>query len=258
MPQPFFYTAKGLRLTANLVSWDSQIFGFPVAAIDSLDIQDPALAGIAYQAFQEWLDANSVKMVSCRLAHQKLRESMFLENRGFRFVEMVLHPHLGDLGAYQAGTDSLVIAVAEESDLENLQAIAENAFTHERYHLDPRLDSRYGDLRYGRWVRNSFAHPRQQLLKISDQDRIVAFFVVETDGDGNAYWHLTAVAPQHQGRGYGRRAWQAMLRHHRQAGLSSVSSTISARNIIVLNLYAKLGFRFLPPEMTFHWIKDAL
>ena len=68
--------------------------------------------------------------------------------------------------------------------------IAERAFRHERYHVDPRLNPELGDLRYGRWVRNSLGHPDQRLLKITDGDRLVALFLVESRDGPTAYWHL--------------------------------------------------------------------
>jgi ribosomal protein S18 acetylase RimI-like enzyme len=71
------------------------------------------------------------------------------------------------------------------------------------------------------------------------------------------YWHLTAVAPQCQGQGYGWRVWRAMLAHHARGGVRSVRTTITAGNVPVLNLYSKLGFRFLPPETTFHWLRES-
>ncbi|MBK8535842.1 MAG: hypothetical protein IPL59_12375 [Candidatus Competibacteraceae bacterium] len=46
-----------------------------------------------------------------------------------------------------------------------------------------------------------------------------------------------------------------MLRYHQERGQDVVMTTISARNVSVLNLYTKLNFRFLPPEMTFHWVR---
>jgi RimJ/RimL family protein N-acetyltransferase len=179
---------------------------------------------------------------------------MFLEAHGFRFIEMVLHPRLAGLSALALPEDDLQIMPAGAADLPGLVAIAEQAFTHERYHVDPRLDPRLGDRRYGRWVRSSLDHPTQRLLKVLDAERVIALFLVEKRTDGSAYWHLTAIAPEWQGQGYGRRVWQAMLRRHQAEGCESVTTTISARNTPVLNLYAQLGFRFLPPEMTFHWL----
>jgi RimJ/RimL family protein N-acetyltransferase len=244
-----------LKLAAEAAPWDAAVFGFPVAQIHTLDLIDRVAATSDYDAFQRWLDAERVRIVSCRLPHDRLRESMFLESHGFRFVEMVLHPRMDNIQALDLPEDNLVVASACKSDLPALEEIAERAFSHERYHVDPRLDRKPADLRYGRWVRNSLDHPTQRLLKITVAGRLLAFFLVESR-DGSTYWHLTAVAPQWQGRGYGLRVWQAMLRHHQADACQQVTTTISARNVAVLNLYAKLNFRFTPPEMTFHWVRE--
>jgi RimJ/RimL family protein N-acetyltransferase len=239
-----------------MVPWDREVFGFAVAQIQDLEVVDSHRAMADYRAFPDWLDAGGVGIVNSRLPHQQLRESMFLEANGFRFVEMVLHPTLGNLQSLDIPQDDLRITLARETDLPELQDIAEHAFRYERFHVDPRLDPRLGDLRYRRWVTSSLGHPAQRLLKVTDGDRLVALFLVESRDDRSAYWHLTAVAPAWQGRGYGYRVWRSMLRHHQAEGCNGLTTTISARNVEVLNLYSKLGFRFHPPEMTFHWIRE--
>lgn len=246
-----------LRLVAQEASWDTVVFGVPVVQVQALELFNPNGAAADYAAFQDWLDVERVGIVSCRLAHDRLREAMFLEANGFRFVEMVLHPRLDRLRQLSFLPDDLRIAPATEADLGELQDIAERAFTHERYQMDPRLDPRLGGQRYGRWIHNSLHHPVQRLLKVLDGERLVGLFIVEKRADLSAYWHLTAIAPQWQGRGYGRRVWRAMLHRHHTEGCDAVTTTISARNTPVLNLYAELNFRFLPPEMTFHWVRAA-
>ena len=256
MPTHLEISTSNLKLTSSLVPWDTEIFGFPVAQIHHLEVADFLFAVDEYCKFQEWLDINQIRIVSCRLPHNQLRESMFLESKGFRFLEMVLHPKIEGLGYLDIPEDHLVITPALESDLPAIQDIAEQAFGHERYHVDPRLDPRLGNIRYGRWVRNSLHHPWQRLLKIMDGEHIVALFIIESRENRSVYWHLTAISPSWQGRGYGQRVWRAMLRHHQEEEQDCVMTTISARNIAVLNLYAKLDFRFLPPEMTFHWVRS--
>jgi GNAT superfamily N-acetyltransferase len=255
-PTEFRLSSGFMKLAARAVPWDMDAFGFAVAQIEDLQVTDPREAMRDYISFQKWLDSGKVRIASSRLPHGRLRESMFLEGNGFRFVEMVLHPTLRDLQSRTFPQDELTIQPAQESDLGALQDIAEHAFRHERYHVDPRLNPRFGDLRYSRWVGNSLGHRAQRLLKISDGERLVALFLVESRDDRFVYWHLTAVSPACQGRGYGYRVWQSMLRHHQAEGCKGLATTISARNVEVLNLYAKLGFRFQPPEMTFHWVRD--
>jgi GNAT superfamily N-acetyltransferase len=240
-----------------LVPWDSQAFGFPVAAITQIEIRNPETAGKEYSRFQSWLGDNEVRIVSCRLPQERIADSIFLESRGFRFIEMVLHPQLECSPQRGIPEGALVILPATAPDLPALEAIAEGAFYTERYHVDPRLDPALANRRYGRWVRGSVNHPTQRLLKIQDGTQIIAVFIVETGHGGHVYWHLTAIAPEFQGKGFGRRVWLSMLQRHRNEGAAVITTTISARNVRVLNLYSKLGARFLPPEMTFHWLKPG-
>jgi RimJ/RimL family protein N-acetyltransferase len=248
--------SSALHLRAAEAPWDSAIFGYPVAQISSIQVLDASTARADFEPFWHWCDLHGVRIVSCRLDHQQLRESMLLEQQQFRFIEMVLHPHLPHLQAYTCDSDSLIIAPAEAEDLSILSDISAQAFHHERYHVDPRLDPIFGNQRYARWVENSLHHPRQRLIKLLDDQHIIAFFIIEAGERGDVYWHLTAVAPAFQGRGLGRRTWRAMIARHQNEGHETITTTISARNTTVLNLYASLGFRFLPPEMTFHWVRE--
>lgn len=254
MSNIFAVETDWLLLKASLVPWDTEVFHYAVAQIEHIKIFNPEQIDLDYAMFESWRDINQCKLISCRLNHAQLNESMFLEEKGFRFIETVLHPKLEGLSQLNISDQGLKIIPADATDLPALRKIAESAFRNERFHIDPRINPRFGDLRYGNWVMNSLAYPRQQLLKILDNETLVAFFLIEVlDGD-SVYWHLTAISPEHQGKGYGRRTWLAMLSYHRQNGQTAVMTTISARNIPIMNLYSSLNFRFLPPEMTFHWI----
>ena len=252
----FHIETSCLRLSAQEAPWDSVVYGIPVVQIEDIAVHDQEGAQAEYTRYEAWISAEQIGIVTCRLAHDRLRESMFLEAKGFRFVEMVLHPQFDLLQNQQFPKDDLLIAPAVMADMNALQDIAERAFGFERYHVDPRLNPRQGDQRYGRWVRNSMHHQSQQLFKVLDGERLIALFLIEIESDQSAYWHLTAIAPQWQRQGYGRRVWLAMLNYHKTQGCQSVSTTISARNTPALNLYSQLRFRFTPPEMTFHWIRN--
>ena len=247
---------EALSLCANEQPWDSAIFERPVAVITELTVRDPSAARKDFEEFAKWQENYRYKIVSSRLGHERLLESMLLEDFGFRFIEMVLHPSYSRLNEVDLEEQGLTVAQATETDLLSIEAIAETAFVNERYFVDPRLDKERSGRRYATWAKNALAHPRQKLLKITLEGNLVAFFVTEDVGDQKCYWHLTAVAPRMQGRGLGHRTWLAMMKYHRDQGRSEVVTTISARNSVVLNLYTKLGFRFLPPEMTVHWVAD--
>ena len=254
--EKFVIKNTGLLLEASLVAWDTEIFSYPVWQIESIKFLDLELEAAGYIDFESWREVNQCGLISCSLGQDQLKESMLLEGKGFRFIETVHHPKLAGLKKFNFPYQGLRICPAIETDLPALRRIAESAFKNERFHVDPRLDPHRANARYGRWVVTTLGHPRQQLLKILEDETLVAFFIIEVNADGEVYWHLTAVAPEYHGRGYGHRAWLAMLRYHCSNGHDAVSTTISARNIPVLNLYSSLSFRFAPSEMTFHWMKE--
>lgn len=245
-----------LAMSFALVPWDSDVMGSPVAQVAELAVVDVAAAAADITAFEDWRDERGVGLVSHRCERSRAREWMFLEGRGFRFVEMVYKPAFEAVQGLAYPDHGLAIAPAGADDLPVLEAIARAAFATGRFALDPRLDPELNGRRYAAWVRNSLAHPTQRLLRISEGGEPVAFFIVEDVGENRCHWHLTGVAPAHQGRGVGRRVWQAMLMRHKAEGFAAVQTVVSAHNLPVLNLYATLGFRLREADVTLHWVRD--
>lgn len=246
-----------LRMEWNCLPWDSAIFGFPVLQIGAMEVLG-ANASAQFKAFELARDALRCNFASCRLAATQLRESMLLEQHGFRFVEMVYSPELTLDSSSDATPDvGLQVTAAAGTDFVCAAEIAAVAFVNERFQVDPRIPPGYGSLRYRNWVLSVEGHERQRLFVVRDGSAIVAFFVTEDMPDGTCFWHLNAVAPEFQGRRYGLRSWLAMIAKARDSKALRVRSSIVARNYRVLNLYAQLGFRFSTPSMTFHWLRPA-
>jgi ribosomal protein S18 acetylase RimI-like enzyme len=144
---------------------------------------------------------------------------------------------------------------ATAADLPALETVAEEAFVTGRFRLDWRLASTLNGLRYRHWVRTSLDNPRHLVLKGIAERRLAGFFIIERTATDRCYWHLTAVAPAVQGQGMGKRLWRSVMRHLQSQGVDVIETLISLHNTPVLNLYARLGFSFTPPEMTFHWLR---
>jgi len=236
-----------------IVTWDTIALGAPAGQITRLEVR-AAGAEAAFAQHLAWRAAHGVRMVSCRLPHDRLRESMLLETHGYRFIEMVHHPYLASLTGFDDDGDTLRVLPATAADYEPVRGMAERAFTHERFASDPRLSPAVSSRRYGNWVDNTRGHATQRLIKFDDDGMVVGFFIIEFDTDGTCYWHLTAIAPDFQGQGYGWRAWRKAIAYATAHGASRVATTIAARNVPVMNLYVRLGFRFAAPSMTFHWL----
>ena len=249
--------ADGGALDCSLVPWDSASFGFPVAQVTRVEVADGAQPNALLQKFDAWCADHDVRLVSCRLDHAQLRESMALEGHGFRFVELVYEPRLDSFEGIAAPRHVIQVAKAAQGDADTIEEIAYEAFGTGRFLLDRRLAPELSKRRYAGWVRSSLTSPRQTVLKAEMDSDLVGFFIVERRPDDSVYWHLTAIAPRWQGQGIGLSLWQTMLLRHRAEGATSVGTTISGHNLPAMNLYARLGFSFASAKMTFHWLPES-
>jgi RimJ/RimL family protein N-acetyltransferase len=246
------YESPALHLTYHLAPWDEPFLHGPAAAISAIRVRTELEAAGAFEIFRNWCTQNSVNLVSCRLPQDQLTECGFLEQQGFRFIELNYRPILFGLDGFKTDRE-IDVRQADLEDLEEISAFAGEIFTSGRFHVDPQVGAEIGNRRYRAWAANAFRHPRQRVLKCCMEGRTVAFMVVEQPVPTSRFWSLVGLAPGLQGRGLGRRVWRAVIAFHRDEGATEVSTSISSHNVAVHNLYAALGFRFPAPTITLHW-----
>ena len=124
---------------------------------------------------------------------KQIAHSMFLEDRGFRFVELNYLPSLDNLQCEKVPYSEIEIQTATVADREYLVSLAERLQIG-RFHHDPRVNSSAANRRYGQWVRRAFDNPKQRVLTCVCASQIVAFFVVETPGSTDRFWSLSGSA----------------------------------------------------------------
>lgn len=244
---------EALNLDFYLVPWDSRILGVPVAQIADIRVAEPVRAARDYQSFLDWCARERIALCACRLPADRLADSMFLEERGFRFIELNYLPRLAGLQQRATSDEGVSIARADDRDRAPLADMAARVFRHGRFHDDPRIGAKLGDRRYTAWLENAFTSPHQRVLKCSLDGQIAGFFVVEGRENGHCFWSLNGLAPGNEGRGLGKRVWRSMLNWHRAEGMQTVSTSISSHNPAAFNLYVGLGFRFPSPSLTLQW-----
>lgn len=244
---------EALHIDYFLVPWDTKILGTPVAQIADVRVFDSRKAASVYEQFLDWCQDQRIAFCSCRLSAGRLVDSMFLEERGFRFVELNYLPILTGVQQLHTSDEGIEISVATDEDHVALREMASRVFTHGRFHQDPRIGPGVGDRRYSAWIDNAFQSSQQRVLKCSLEGRTVAFFVIESRTGGHCFWSLNGLAPGRDGSGLGKRVWRAMLHRHRIEGADTVSTSISSHNVRAFNLYVSLGFRFPEPMITLQW-----
>ncbi len=246
------FEGRSLTLTCHLAPWDRPFFPGNTAGISTIRLGARDGAAQTFNRFREWCTNNEVRLVSCRLDQHRITECSFLEDHGFRFIELNYRPITNGLSRFQDDPE-IVVAPADASDAVKISTFAGQTFKTGRMHADPEIGPEVGNRRYAAWVLNAFHHPDQHVYKILMNGRMIAYMVQEQPAPATRFWSFNGLAPGLTGKGLGRRAWQAMLAFNCREGAVEVSTSISSHNVAAFNLYVSLGFRFPAPAITLHW-----
>ncbi len=248
---------SALKAEYCIDSLESEIMGAPVACLQRLKVINNQQALTELKQFFQWCEKHKVDLCSCRIPQFQRDEAILLGQAGFHWIELNYRPQLDNLQSQVFSSCDIEILNAENCDRPALQTMAAQIFDYGRFHQDPRLGSDVGNRRYSYWLKNAFNTPHQNILKCVLNDTTIGFFVIEQLTAQSVLWSLIGLDRQWWGRGLGTRTWRAVLNHHQQAGIQQVITSISSHNVPAFNLYIRLGWRFPPPSLTFHWCRQV-
>jgi len=240
--------------SAAVIPWDSAIFGFPVASFR------PGPRDFSYDQidtfrcrFAAWMQAKDISVCSSTLAPTESFWRQVLPQVGFEFVDLSLQVTLSLASAKLPPVRSQLRPALPE-DHAAVEAIAAGAFSHGRYHADPRFPKHLADRRYSQWVRNALRNPseidRMYVLEIGGS--VAGFHHVTIEGEVSDL-RLAAVTADLKGTILGVELYSATLHELRRQNVRRAVSSLSAMNHSVVNLFSILGFRFGSPEIIYHW-----
>lgn len=252
------FSDDGLEFDFCHTPWDEEIFGVPIAQIESFEVKNSEIAASSFEKFKEWLTSEDIRLCSARIPQSHVIEVAFLQGQRFKFVELNFCPELALDFTTQESEEEIDIKVVQKADWDEMVRIASQVFKIGRFHNDPELGPVLGNLRYKHWMQNSLRDPDQITYKVMWQNRMAAFFVCQSDDDRVVNWQLNAMLPEFVGKGIGKRIWKEMMLHHSEEGLVKVRTSISSHNAAALNLYVSLGFRFLEPSVTLHFLRSSI
>ncbi len=209
--------------------WDKAALG--IDTFEILTVSEEVLGGIAGQPghYTAKVDPLSDK----RLLHE----------HGFYYCDTLLEPYADRRRFIEFPHDH--VGLRREVPVDDLLEISHGAFAHGRFHRDFQIDRPLADRRYDNWLRQ--LHDAGTVFGLSFDERLAAFF-----GYTGSRIVLHAVAREFQGQGLARFLWSRGCRELFDAGHTELTSSVSAANVAVVNLYASLGFRFRNPLDVYH------
>ena len=209
--------------------WDAAVFGQHTAEITEYT------AAALRQAIQT--PGHYTIKVDPRVSKQWLHEA------GFYYCDTLVEPYCTaeKLRAFKHPDTT----IGKEVDWQALLTICHGAFSHGRFHRDFNLDRALADVRYDNW-----------LHQLYEQEAVYGLFCRGELSGFIAHLGeklvLHALAPSYRGKGLAKYWWYAVCCELFRAGHLEVTSSISAINMAVLNLYASLNFSFRNPLDVYH------
>jgi len=209
--------------------WDKNVFG-----IDTYELK--SVFTDVLERIKKMKGHFTVKVdpLSCK---KKLQEA------GFYYCDTLIEPYCDSKGFKDFYHESARLSY--DINIEDLMKISDGAFSHGRFHRDFNLDKKLADSRYNNWLREFY--DLKKIIALMYEDDLAGFWCVN---EGKVPLHALSV--KYRGKGLAKYFWSAGCRELFSKGFKEISSSISASNLAVLNLYASLGFKFRNPLDIYH------
>jgi hypothetical protein len=209
--------------------WDSRVFGMPTFEITN--------------ASRDELQEASASPGHYTVRVHPLQSKQDLHEAGFYYCDTLIQPYC-TLTNFNAFRDAAA-TFSPDTSLDDLLPICASAFKHDRFHKDFQLQPAGADQRYCNWLSDLHAKGKVSGLLYGEQ---LAGFMAFNDN----LLVLHALAPRFMGQGLAKFLWTAVCDSLFAQGHTEIVSSISVSNVPVLNLYARLGFKFREPMDIYH------
>ncbi|WP_408006210.1 GNAT family N-acetyltransferase [Pseudalkalibacillus sp. A8] len=173
-----------------------------------------------------------------------LQSSESLLKHGFYYTDTMIEPECSREKLKYFDQED--ISISNEGDLEEITNIAEEAFTHGRFHRDFNIPSSLADLRYANWVRDLYE--KDLVFFMLFKGEMAAFYAYEND-------KVLLIGVKKEFRQKGLTKYMVSKACHEQlnlGGYSHLKTSISAANLPSLNLFHSLGFKLTRTIDVYH------
>lgn len=240
------------------IPWDSDLFGFPIFELRCADAAPERLTP-HLSAWLAQLPTDADCLAAAKIAPQAIALGQTLTQHGFYPVETILELHVV-LARYtpvlSRAPAHAVYRPATAADLPACIAIAQSAFAHDRYHLDPHLPRAPADRRFALWIERGFrAGDFVYALEDTRRDAVVGFAHYREGQPGAIDLMLGAVNPALQNAGFGVMIYQSTLEECRKRGYKTARVKVSLNNLNSVKPFVRLGMTIRDAESVFHWFR---
>jgi hypothetical protein len=249
--------------------WETRNLGVQSYALDQVFYHDSN-----FTALREEIEAlrhtSTGFFIFARIEKSKLAHAPGLESLGFYVVECAL------TGSLKLNDNEILLNFAKQpkdcippkykvADLswtmldrqknfpsDALRAIAQESFSDDRFHHDYQCPQEIADRRFAYWVDDLIADEHVTFGSLTLEGMMVAFTAHKTNCA-----ILGGFIRKYNRAGLGEFAVLSMYQAIKEQNYHVAETMISVNNLPILNLYARIGFKFKDPQYSFHYWRRA-
>lgn len=237
------FNLSGSSADLRLTPWDERALGMRTAEIVRLEATSKDATTTLLAQAEQWCTEQGVRYLFGRFDAACTPAKAAVLATGHAIVEC-------SLTLARNGSDGLPVVPSRmrpllrevaDADLEELRRIARDDFHHGRFLEDPAIDPSLAAARMANWVGDLV---QQGLMRTAESGgRVIGFHAERIAPDGrHADLILTGATARYAVLALP--LWTMALESLRDRGVTSCSTLVSAANTGIVNLYAKLGFRY--------------
>lgn len=241
-------------LQLEILGFDSELFGVPVARMNVLTAQSQAGYAALLAACRNECRARGVRHVVRRMPVGQFTETWGLGGAGYRLVDVsVLFERRADVPA----VNDAAIRLVQAGEAERLATRYAEAFTLTRFAVDPFITSAAASELHRRWIQNSCNGRADAVLVADIAGELGGFVTCRVDkASGTGGIELIAVDRAQRGAGTGRRLVAAALGWF-SGRVERVQVRTQLNNLVATGLYQSSGFSLKFGELTYAWMDAA-
>ncbi|MDX6369600.1 MAG: dTDP-4-amino-4,6-dideoxy-D-galactose acyltransferase [Gaiellaceae bacterium] len=228
----------------ELLEWDTEFWGVRVARVLGGSMTEESRADLA-----RWCVDNGVSGVYFLAEANDEETKAAAEGGGFFYTDsrVTLRKEVHKPRAVSA----IPVRVAEDRDLEALEAIARSSHETTRFYHDPHFpDDRCGEL-YAQWIRSTYASDDVVLI-IEHDGRAVAYVTCGLREGNTGYIGLIAVDASMRERGLGAALAVAAHNWMVEHGVKHAAVVTQERNVAAMHLIQNAGYVVDSTHLWFH------
>jgi dTDP-4-amino-4,6-dideoxy-D-galactose acyltransferase len=231
--------------SCELLDWDTEFFGFPVARVVRSTLDEGSARGI-----DDWCSGHGIRCLYFLADADDAGAIRVARDHSYRQVDVRIGLR-HDLDPLPEGTGVRIRDVLP-GDVDALAELARRSFRDSRFYHDGGFPRERCDELYATWIANG-AHDPECWTLVAELDGPAGYQLISPPADdGIASMQMLAVDESVRRRGVGRALLAAGLRRAHDQGASAVETATQERNEVSLRAHHALGFRRMPSAIWFH------